>query len=83
MVRNWLAGCTQRAVVHGSTSTWRPLTSSVPQASVLGLVLFNISVVDRGIECTPSKFIGDTKPCGVVDMLEGRDAIQRDLARQA
>ena len=55
------------------------ITSDIPQGSVLGQALFNIFVGDRdsGIECTLSKFADST----VVNMLEGRDAIQRDLDR--
>ncbi|KAJ7424173.1 rna-directed dna polymerase from mobile element jockey-like [Pitangus sulphuratus] len=37
--------------------------------------------VDSGIECILSKFVDGTKLHGTVNMLEGRDAIQRNLDR--
>ena len=72
-----------RVLFSGSISKWRLVTSGVPQGLVLELVLFNISVghMDSGIKCTLRKFADDTKLSGAVDMLEGSDAIQRDLAR--
>lgn len=54
------------------------VTIDITQGSLLGLALFNVFVsdTDSGIECTLNKFANNTKLCGAVYMLEGRDVIQ-------
>ena len=82
-------------VVDGSVYKWRSRSSSVPQGSVLALMLFNVFICDINsrIKCTLAEgaldstvnvipeFVDNTKLCSMVDTPKEWDAIQRDLDR--
>ena len=80
---DWLTSRAQRAVISSTESDWRPVTSSVLQGSVLGLILFNICINDlyEGIEFTISKFADNKKLEEVTDTPEDCATIQQDLDR--
>ena len=72
-MKNWLDDWSQRAVVTGSVSRWKSVTSS----SVLRLVLF-INDTESGTECTLSKSADNNNLSGTADTIEWRNAIQND-----
>lgn len=67
-----------RGLLLAAESSWRPVSSSVLQAVVLGLISFNIFISDqdKGIASTLSKFSEDTKLKEVDDAPESCAAIQ-------
>jgi len=82
-IESWLCNRRQRVVVNGESSAWAPVTSGVPQGSVLGPLLFLIYINDLDCDLISkvSKFADDTK-LGInaadPSMIAG---LQRDLDR--
>jgi len=62
----------QKAVISGTESSWRPLSSSIPQGLMLGPVLFNIfiSSLGEGIVSNFSKCADNRRLRGMVDTLK-------------
>ncbi|KAF7237651.1 Signal peptide, CUB and EGF-like domain-containing protein 1 [Varanus komodoensis] len=82
-IRAWLTDRKQKVTINGESSEWRPVTSGVPQGSVLGLILFNLFINDmeEGVNSLLIKFADDTKTGAVATTEEQVLQIQKDLDR--
>ena len=62
-IEDWLKERTQRVVINGRASCLRSVSSSVPQGSVLGPILFQIYIDDmtRNLDCESYLYADDTK----------------------
>ena len=63
LIKDWLACRKHRVEVRGSKSPWLPVTSGVPQGSVLGPILFKVYIngLEDGDSSSVLKFADDTK----------------------
>ena len=80
-IKSFLTGRTQRVLVEGSASGYIPVTSGVPQGSVLGPVLFLIYINDIANNLTSSVrlFADDTIVYRVIRTPTDRLDLQKDL----
>ena len=80
---DYLTGRTQRVVVDGVASTWSPVTSGVPQGSILGPLLFVIFINDlpdftvKGTET--ALYADDTKLHDTITSTNDCERLQQSL----
>ena len=79
-IEEFLTGRRQQVVINGTCSDWAPVSSGVPQGSVLGPLLFVIYINDLPdmTESAIKIFADDTK---IYQEAGQRDRLQADLDR--
>ena len=80
-IEDFLRSRTQVVVVDGEESDVAPVTSGVPQGTVLGPALFLVYINDLpdGLTCTPRLFADDCLLYRVINSDADTEAIQADL----
>ena len=80
-VKDWLSSRNQQFALRGVSSNWQPVTSGVPQGSVLGPLLFLIYINDiaEGMEGQIINFADDSKLYRAIKNEQYADALQKDI----
>ena len=82
-IKNFLTRRIQRIVINGCKSSFLPVSSGIPQGSILGQTLFLIYVnnLPEGILSSLKLFVDDTKLYRVIKLETDRDVLQQDINR--
>jgi hypothetical protein len=82
-IEDFLACRTQVVIVEGQESYIAPVTSGVPQGSVLGLALFLVYINDLpdSLNSTPRLFADDCMLYRVIESEEDAEILQKDLEK--
>lgn len=80
---DYLQGREMRTIIKDSKSSWRPVTSGVPQGSVLAPIMFQIYVNDmtRNLNCYVNLFADDAKIMKIIKNESDCKELQTDIDR--